>query len=204
MAKIDEAKLLDVKKTLGNEFAKLANSIADVKVREAFEKHCFFAGGCIYSLYNGQQPNDYDIFCDSPEAVEQIKNYLYSTGRYDIITKNAVSFDGEHQLVIKFIGSVHDTVDQFDFKHNMFAFKDGDIYAGVDMGYLTIKVLIFNEGRARDFASCITRVPKFVKRGFICTRKEMAKMLKALTESEKQENNKEIESIDQLIEGLGY
>ncbi len=148
-----------------------------LRIREYIDKHSYFAGGCIYSLYNGSAPKDYDLFLDSEEAVEMLNAAKVES--VDFVSEYALSM-GPYQIVTRFTGAPEDVIGEFDFKHNMFYFKDGKIHNVAPWKYLNSKKLIFNEERARDICGAIMRVPKFVARGMTISKYEMAKMLDLL------------------------
>ena len=173
------------------------------KLQDAFRESCFFGGGCIYSTYHKEEPKDYDIFCEDIETLYRLKDYLVKNKLADMVTDNAVSFnDGKFQLVTKFHGEMQSVIEQFDFKHNMFGYKDKNIYTAIGYQWLDTKYLRFNDKRTRDVASSITRVPKFVARGFICTRREMSKMVEYLLT--KTDLKDETRSVQELINNRGY
>lgn len=174
---MDQRKEKRVIKELTIEFNKVANMLPP-RLREGFKEHCYFGGGCIYSHWHHLKPNDYDIFCDDPLFLIELESYLKVD--CDLITENAISFKDKYQLVTKFFGNIMYVIEQFDFKHNMFGFKDGKIYKATEDKYIESNYLRFNDKRTRDVASTITRVPKFVARGMICTRREMARMIQYL------------------------
>jgi hypothetical protein len=182
-------KLLKVK----NEFVELLPE----EFRKRFAEKCFIGGGAIFSLYNGEEPKDYDFFVTDRLLACDIHRYfdLDSTLRYKngikigvykgktlIVTDNAVSFDNRLQIITRWVGTPKEVVGQFDFLHNMFYFQNGKVEALVDWKYLFEKKLYYNEERARDICGTIIRVKKFVERGFTITNKEMSKMLLKLHE----------------------
>lgn len=168
-----------------------------------FKECCFFGGGCIYSTYHKQEPKDYDIFCEDERVLYELKEYLIKNKIAEMVTDNAVSFyGGKFQLVTKFHGEMMSVIEQFDFKHNMFSFRNNHIYTAIGYQWLDTVYIRFNDKRTRDVSSSITRVPKFVARGMVCTRKEMAKMIEYLLSN--TDINDEIKSVQGLQNNRGY
>lgn len=151
-------------------------------------KDWYFAGGCIYSLWNGKEPKDYDIFPKNIEAVKKIRNYfckLENKNKVNCITKNAITI-GNFQFIIKYIGKPENEVIKFDFKHNMFFY---DLEKGlvnlVEWDYINTNDLYFNSERARDILNIMTRIPKFTDRGMKISQNEMLKILEKGTKPSK-------------------
>ena len=68
----------------------------------------YFAGGCIYSLWNNKKPKDFDIFCKNKRAIRALQKWFRRHKEAaDIITGNAISM-GEYQFVTRHIGPPHE------------------------------------------------------------------------------------------------
>ena len=152
------------------------------KLRSVFRETCYLAGGCVYSLWNEQEPKDYDVFCTSKAFLRSVRKWFETTGKARIITEYAITF-GQYQFVTAFVGEPEKVVGEFDFMHNMFWFRDGALHCHAlsDWKYLDSNKLVFNKVRGRDAASTITRVPKFVARGMEISRAEMALIMDKAT-----------------------
>lgn len=178
-----ESKLFEVKL----EFLELFES----RHREYISRHTYFAGGCIYSLYNNKPVNDYDVFCDDLEAVNFIcKNISESIVVFE--TKNAVTIkekthDLDFQIIKKYYGEPDEVVGQFDFYHNHFAFIGGKVISFYNWRYLETTKLCFNATRARDVANVILRIPKFIKKGFTLYKSDHAEILLKVLQNAEQE-----------------
>lgn len=144
-------------------FQDFLNLFEDEKLKEKLKKECYFAGGCIYSLYNDKEPKDYDIFLRSRKLIRELKkikiwNYK-STYAFTV---------GKIQVITKFYGQPNKCVEQFDFKHNMYYYipfsEDINTPLG-DYAYLKLNHLFFNKDRARDIEGVYLRVEKFLNRG---------------------------------------
>jgi hypothetical protein len=184
------AKALQDKK---KEFSKLLPN----DVQKDFMKKTFIGGGAIYSLYNKEEPKDYDFFCEDEIMAKRLRAVFENNsslkykdgikiGKYKgktlIVTDNAISI-GNFQIITRWIGCPKTVIEQFDFKHNMFYLhKKNEIETLTKWEYLEDNKLRYNEKRARDICGTIIRVKKFVERGHSITNREMAKMLLKLHE----------------------
>lgn len=161
---------------VSEELTKLAVQIQTI-IPEFNLADFYFAGGCIYSLYNDREIKDYDIFCTNKKAMSKLKRYLKAhQDLVDFKTKNAYTV-GKYQFVIKHIGAAHDEVGKFDFKHNCYYYDHAGLHDVFGWDYIDSKELKFNSTRARDVLNIITRVPKFVERGMDISQKEILDIL---------------------------
>ncbi len=170
------AHVYEMERKLAAEKIKLLSRLP-YRIRNYIDEHSYFAGGCIYSLYNGQKPKDYDLFLDCAEAVERLN--AAKIERVDFKSEYALSM-GAYQIVTRFVGAPEEVIGEFDFMHNMFFFRHGQIQNVAPWKYLNTNKLIFNKDRARDICGAIMRVPKFVARGMTISKYEMANMLNLL------------------------
>lgn len=176
-----------------------------------FVKCAYIAGGSIYSLYNDKPVNDYDFFLTNPHIAKRLKVYMKSAiknrkvykgiiqGTYKgcqiTITKNAISFCSEFQIITGWSGSPIEVISEFDFMHNMcYFYRDEVNQVNNGFNYLDNDSLAYNEKRARDICGTIQRIPKFVEKGFKVPKKEVSKMLGKL--AEKGFDDREMEIID--------
>lgn len=206
---IHKQKLNDISKHLREVKNELINLLPP-HMWQRLESEAYISGGCIYSLYHGKQPKDYDFFLVNDSLVDELREYFInyagyhgndiSGGTYNdlplIITNNAISI-GNYQIITQWVGEPQDVIGQFDFRHNQFYWKSKRVYTLSDWSYLKGKALVYNEQRARDIVGTIVRVPRFIQRGMTITQKEMSKVLLRLnsvgsTEKEIEilENNK--------------
>jgi hypothetical protein len=148
-------------------------------------KDWYFAGGCIYSIWNNKEPKDYDMFCKSMDAIKKIRKWFKKNkDKADIITKNAISM-GKFQFVVQHIGKPEIEVGKFDFKHNMFYYDNEELSTLSDWEYIESNKLEFNSERARDILNIMTRIPKFVNRGMDISQKEILDILELGTRPSK-------------------
>lgn len=145
----------------------------------------YFAGGCIYSLWNDKEPKDYDIFCKNKAAVRRLQKWFRNhKGAANIITENAISM-GKYQFITRHIGPPIEQVALFDFLHNCYWYDNGRLHALKGWEYLDDSNLHFNSDRARDILNIITRVPKFVSRGMEISQAEILDILERGTRPSK-------------------
>ncbi|MEK4605304.1 hypothetical protein MHH42_31120 [Bacillus sp. FSL L8-0099] len=214
---VDLRKLDYVAKRLENEKENLI-SLLPSRFSSRLREELFVSGGCIYSLYNNQEPKDIDTFIKSRKLVNEIVDFFskqrlfmgrsigvkkgFYHGLNLIMTDNAVSL-GKYQIITRFTGTPEEVISQFDFKHNMFYVKDGSISTLSNFSYLCDNKLVYNDERARDICGTIIRVAKFVKRGMDITNEEMSKMLLKLNEVGFNERELEILSNHQSNKSFG-
>ncbi|KAA9007745.1 hypothetical protein F4V43_02065 [Paenibacillus spiritus] len=171
----------------------------------------YISGGCIYSLYHEKEPKDYDFFVESEELAMKLREYFMNEASYkseirsgglykDInmtITQNAISL-GKYQIITQWIGKPEEVINQFDFKHNMTYWKNGNVACLSDWRFVRGNKIYYNEGRARDIVGTIVRLPRFVERGMSVSNKEVSKMLLRLNDIGFSEREIEILENNQL------
>ncbi|MCY9592357.1 hypothetical protein PC41400_14955 [Paenibacillus chitinolyticus] len=160
-------------------------------LRLDFLKHSYIAGGCIYSIYQSQEPKDYDFFLTDESFASQLrKHFLEKESGYHgkevsggmyldyplTITENAISI-GRYQIITRWIGQPKEVVKEFDFRHLQFYYVGNGIETVTQYDFLDSRDLKYNEDRARDICGSVFRSSKFVARGMKISQKEMAKML---------------------------
>ena len=180
---------------LKKEFINL-HDLLPSEFQDDFNKYAFISGGCIYSLHNDKEPKDFDFFVIDKEYSNKLLSYFKNQdikpfknllqGKYKdlhlMISKYAISI-GKYQIVVKYVGDIKSVVDQFDFRHNQYAYYDNQIHNFSGGDYINSNELSFNDERARDICGCILRLPKFIKRGMTISKKETAKMLSKLKDN---------------------
>lgn len=166
----------DKRKCVADELNRI---IADIRAKIPFFNltDYYFAGGCIYSLWNNKEVKDYDIFCANNKAKQHITTYLnLHPELINCKTENAYTV-GKYQFVIKHIGKPEDEVAKFDFKHNGYFYNNKGIQTVFGWDYIDSNELKFNDERARDVLNIVTRIPKFVKRGMEISQNEILNIL---------------------------
>lgn len=163
--------------------AKLEEVIKDLELKlpeTVFNFDDFYiAGGCIYSIWNDKNPKDYDIFCKNKAALSKVQQY-FKENSCNFTSENAITY-GKYQFVTKWYGNPDDEVGKFDFKHNMFYYDSDGLHNLVDWGFLNSNKLVFNNLRARDISSILSRIPKFISRGMEIDADESWEILDAVT-----------------------
>lgn len=161
----------------------LSDIVKDLELKlpkSVFDFNDFYiAGGCIYSIWNNNNPKDYDIFCKNKTALAKIKQY-FKDNSCNFTSENAITY-GKYQFITKWYGDAETEVNKFDFKHNMFYYDSEGLHNLVDWNFLNSNKLVFNNLRARDVANVLTRIPKFIARGMEIDLKESAEMLDVVT-----------------------
>lgn len=193
-------------------------SLLPQHLQDEFTREAYISGGCIYSLYNGKEPKDYDFFVrneafatkireffmslvihDNPfdeQEVEDVKTknifIVHYNGTRIVITKNALSVGKKFQIITKFVGEPDAVVREFDFMHNTYWYDRDEVVPLKSWDFLDSSQLIYNEDRARDISGTIIRVHKFCERGMTITNSEVSKMLRKLREVGFTERENEI------------
>ncbi|ASA26383.1 hypothetical protein B9T62_18870 [Paenibacillus donghaensis] len=178
--------------------------------KEFFDKS-YISGGCIYSLYHGKEPKDYDFFVESNYLVERLRDYFLKQATYTgevrsgglynginmTITQNAITL-GKYQIITQWVGKPEEVINQFDFLHNMTYWRDGKVVCLSDWKFVSGSKIYYNKGRARDIVGTIVRLPRFVERGMTVSNKEISKMLLRLNDVGFSEREIEILENNQL------
>lgn len=187
-------------------------------IQEEFREKSYIGGGAIYSIFNGEEPKDYDFFVIDEEFAKRLHEIFslnptlkykggIKIGTYNgkrlIVTDNAISI-GDYQIITRWVGSPSHVIGQFDFKHNIFYYQNDKVETLSNWSYLSDNKLVFNDGRVRDICGTIIRTKKFVERGFTITNSEMSKMLLKLHEVGFNERELEIlNSFDETRNNFG-
>lgn len=132
-----------------------------------FLEKAFIAGGCIRSLVNNETPADIDIFLKDDSIVEYLKGLTLG-----FTSKNAISFvlnNRKYQIIINTFGTPEEIVSQFDFTCNMNYF-DGSLQVKHQYD-IELKQLRINP-TCRNKLGTLTRIPKFISKGYSCPPKE--------------------------------
>lgn len=194
---------LEICRHLDLRFDEFLQKIECSELKSALIQKAYFAGGCIYCLFNDKPVKDYDIFLRDDSCIEHLKKLAI----WSYVSEYALTC-GKFQVVIKYFGEPEDCVGQFDFKHNMHyyvpnsqkiqcAYEDElldespfddcmddyrDDYSHFDdFKYLRTNELFFNENRARDIEGVMLRVKKFTDRGMTISKETKKKIKKRTT-----------------------
>lgn len=186
-------------KYLETEKAKLIELLPS-HLRKEFKEEAYVSGGSIYSLYNDKPINDIDFFIETLGLKIALETYFkrveglvtvkkgkrkVKIGTYKsrklVVTDNAITI-GNYQIILRDYGVPKEVIKKFDFKHNMYYVKNHKFYNEVEMFYLELDELRFNDDRARNMVGTLMRIPKFVEKGFTINQREVAKMLLRLND----------------------
>lgn len=178
----------DICKILDEKFDEFLQKIDDLTLRDELRKSLYFAGGCIYCLWNDKPVKDYDLFLQDDKLIEPLKKLSI----WGYTSEYALTL-GKFQVITKYFGSPDECVGQFDFMHNMHYYVPGTNkihsawfdeffdYESDYFKYLDTNELHFNESRARDIEGVWLRIEKFVNRGMTISRKTKAKIKRRTT-----------------------
>lgn len=117
---------------------RLAMEGLPIPLRSTLMKNCILSGSCISSIYHGEEPKDFDLWCraelmikvlkeeisqkyndyimDYNQSYEELKSNSNVTAR-KLITDNAITMKGKVQLIT--LGTYTEQRKLFDFTHCM-------------------------------------------------------------------------------------
>jgi len=176
---------------------------------------CWIAGGSLRDYFMSKPiTTDYDIFF--PNENEYDKAYSYITSKDHKIKWESdngckIEYDGKtFDLIKKYFPSPQATIDAFDFTTSMLAIDHKDVYHGkttfID---LAKRQLMIN--KITYPASTLSRAFRYTKKGFHLCLGEMKKIIEAIQEMPKKEdeqkNEKEnleedLSSFDPMFAGI--
>lgn len=164
----------DICDFLATEFWKFCKTVPNHRLGLQLYQNGYIAGGAIYSLRHNRIPNDYDVFLSDEKLIRELAalpNFWGYTSRYALSK-------GKFQIVTKYHGEPLETVQGFDFKHNMYFFKPCERMSRIfsahpdeenetisKFKWLNGDSVEFNELRPREVERCFLRIKKFRKRG---------------------------------------
>lgn len=131
------------------------------------EKNLFISGGAIRSLVNNETPKDYDFFLKFPELLQELDQI--AAFKYFYKSKNSIGFrlpDGkELQIIICSMGTPDEVIGEFDFMNNMnyYDLSSKEIIINSHAFSKTLKI----NTKCRNLLGTLSRIPKFVARGFV-------------------------------------
>lgn len=137
----------------------------------------YFAGGCLYCIWNDKEVKDYDIFCTNKAAIRKLKRYFKDHPELVNCKTNNAYTVGKYQFIIKHVGASDVEVGKFDFRHNCYWYDSLGVHSLYGWDDIGSKELKFNSTRARDVLNIVTRIPKFVERGMEISQKEILDIL---------------------------
>lgn len=128
----DSSDIIDLKaKIRQGILGKLSDPLYDDSFVKFIKENCVVSGGCSASWYYNQEPNDYDLYFKSAEALDQFNRYMDKTRQRNLvkdvnpnymstivagklITSQATTLFNDVQIIT--MGTI-DMIDDFDFIH---------------------------------------------------------------------------------------
>lgn len=157
--------------------------------------NCWLAGGALRDYFAGVKVNtDYDLFFPNEIEYEKANVYFKSKGcviKWESENGMKIIYNGKtFDLVKKFFGTPKETIDAFDFTVSMFAVDTENVYYGettfID---LARRQLMIN--KITYPASTMSRAFRYYKKGFSMCLGEMKKLIEAIQDMPKPENEEE-------------
>lgn len=148
--------------------AKLNAVFSEVETCLGFKPSCYIAGGSIASIVLGEEPKDYDMWFESPEAFKDVDDSRWVTAFQTGKTKYATTCTLPSGKIVQFVqnrmGPPSQLVPQFDFRHtHSYYLQNGTL--SYDRDFIERKCLEF-KGRLDHPMNTMERVLKFSKRGY--------------------------------------
>lgn len=127
----DKTELLQLKSRVLQYYNKRMNELKDNLLTSVFYDSCIITGGCISSLYHGEEVNDIDLYAkdskklitvkkliiDIGEHIKEVKGYSLTDTSNKLITENAITLKNDVQLIV--LGPAEECRSKFDFVHCM-------------------------------------------------------------------------------------
>lgn len=147
----------------------------------------YVAGGAIASIANRTRANDYDIFFktveDKNKTLEILKQCVNINKNLFIVTDNAITFKSSPaiQFILKVYGNPEEVIQNFDFLHtqNYYDFSTKTLVIK-NLEIIKSKELIYNN-KATHPLSALTRIYKFMNKGYKIDGVEIIRIIKDLT-----------------------
>lgn len=181
---------------IGNVKNKIIQQLNDIQTTTwgryvmSHRRHLYLTGGTIGSLLRGEEVNDWDFYFKDQRVAKDVRNTIinkyrdsikeYSSDKYPgvqtedidgnkdkLITNNAITMEGNVQLITVLSGEPNELLKSFDYVHCMPYFDCGDnkLYISEKQYYACInKVLIVNN--VQSATKNTHRKEKFIQRGF--------------------------------------
>ena len=146
----------------------------------------FVAGGAIASLVLDEQPKDYDVWFGSLEDWNAAVNGLLGTLPATRMSKYSFTYtlpSGKIvQLVRSRVGTIHEVVSTFDFKHTQGYYSPGMDVMEYDEEFIKSKALTFNKGNLCHPVNTVQRLLKFSRRGYSINNQTIADIMNEVGE----------------------
>ena len=129
----DKTSILRLKSSIASYYNLQMKKIGDRQLESLFYDNCIITGGCIASLFHGEDVNDIDVYAKTNPAMRIIKDYIIDFGKNiksgslykldedtpprPLITENAVTLTNDVQFI--YLGTADVCRANFDFVHCM-------------------------------------------------------------------------------------
>jgi hypothetical protein len=158
---------------------------------------CFIAGGSIASLFNGENPRDYDIFASDSRTAEVFRNYFLgiparerlaavkAANLFEIGAHGIFFPDSRIHFVTSYFGSPFQVIGNFDFIHTEGFYLDGLAVGDYTKKCIESRQLVYTN--SKNPIGSFMRLFKFVERGWSCQGSQVRRILsdiEDLTDSE--------------------
>lgn len=156
---------------------------------------CWIAGGALRDYFMGiKAKTDYDLFFPNELEHEKAKTYFIAKGgevKWESANGMKVRYiNRTFDLVKKFFDTPQATIDAFDFTVSMFAVDTERVYHG-ETSFIDLSKRQLMINKITYPASTMSRAFRYYKKGFLMCAGEMKKMVEAIREMPKVENQKE-------------
>ena len=150
-------------------------------------------GGCLISISNNQEINDYDCVLNTKENVldfmaevitykENISDVFDNTGPKIYISDNAVTIN-KIQILLNTLATYDSICDNFDFQHTkwLYDYVDGELLLPSETSDAINNMELVYTGKKFPLKA-LMRMRKFIARGMIIDNYNLFKMIKNLSD----------------------
>jgi hypothetical protein len=129
----DKTSILRLKSSIASYYNLQMKKIGDHQLGALLYDNCIITGGCIASLFHGENVNDIDVYAKTKKAMTSIKDYIIASGKNiksgssyklngdistrPLVTENAVTLTNDVQFI--YLGTADVCRANFDFVHCM-------------------------------------------------------------------------------------
>lgn len=178
----DKKSLISLRTCVLQFYSKKLSELNDPKLTSLFFDNCIITGGCISSLYHGENVKDIDIYAKDPKQIKIISDFLLEVGIWiadtshynlddtpttPLITKNAITLKNKIQFIT--LSAADEARKKFDFIHCMpwIDIKSQKLYISeAQFDAIKSKQIILNKGGELPQPH---RVKKYVEKGWKTT-----------------------------------
>lgn len=172
-------KIINVKDLIGMKMSYIDELVAPYI---AGSQSYYVTGGCIASLLQDEEPNDYDVYFRGDGILNLIKDTIVKSKENDVavieekyrdvttasgllITENAITLKNKIQLILKHTGEPKDIRNTFDFVHCMpyWDSEDRKLHISRQQYDLIVKKLLVKQNES-SFTT--HREQKFLQRNY--------------------------------------